>query len=145
MIIPDDDGSEALFMLDTNTASFIMRRAPGLRERLSTIPASRLSISVMTEAELRFGVAKASNREKLAALVENFLAHVRVLPWTSDAASEYAALRHALQKNGRSLTNMDMLIAAHAKAVGAVLVTNDAALLRIGPLLKVVDWTAPEV
>lgn len=131
-------------MLDTNTASFIIKGASApLRQRLLSVPLSRQAISVLTEAELRFGVARKPNAPKLAALVENFLSHVSILPWTSEAAAEYAALRHSLEKKGRSLTNMDMLIAAHAKAAGATLVSNDATLLRLAPLVKVTDWTGP--
>lgn len=136
--------SAMLFMLDTNMASFIIKgESAPLRERLLSIPLSRQTISVLTEAELRFGVVRKPNALKLAALVDSFLSHVSILPWTSEAAAEYAALRHALEKQGRSLTNMDLLIAAHAKAAAATLVSNDAALLRLAPLVRVTDWTAP--
>ncbi|MBI3274539.1 MAG: VapC toxin family PIN domain ribonuclease, partial [Methylocystis sp.] len=79
--------SATLFMLDTNTASFIIKGASApLRQRLLSVPLSRQAISVLTEAELRFGVARKPNAPKLAALVENFLSHVSILPWTSEAA-----------------------------------------------------------
>jgi tRNA(fMet)-specific endonuclease VapC len=130
------------FMLDTNISSFIIRGASEpLKDRLEKTPLSRLAISVLTEAELRFGVAKAPQAKNLGRLVENFLSHVTILPWASDAAMEYARLRYDLSANGLSLTNMDMLIAAHARAAGATLVTNDAALLRLVSLMKVADWT----
>jgi tRNA(fMet)-specific endonuclease VapC len=134
--------SDAAFMLDTNISSFIIRAAPEpLKRHLEETPLARLHISVLTEAELRFGVAKAPHAKNLARLVENFLSHVAVLPWTSEAAAEYARLRCDLAARGLSLTNMDMLIAAHARAAGAILVTNDAALLRLAPLMEVADWT----
>jgi tRNA(fMet)-specific endonuclease VapC len=132
-----------LFMLDTNIASFILREAsPPLQAKLRSIPLSHQTISVVTEAELRFRVARRPQAKKLAALVENFIAHVTVLPWTSDSAVAYARLRATLEARGASLGNMDMLIAAHALSLSATLVTNDAALLRLAPLLKTVDWTA---
>lgn len=135
--------SDQLFMLDTNIASFSMRSAfEPLRRRMSRFPISHCLISVITEAELRFGVAKSPDRARHLSIVENFLSHVHVLPWTSDAAKEYATLRHALNSTGRSLSSLDLLIAAHAKSAGAVLVSNDAALLRLSPLVKIVDWTA---
>jgi tRNA(fMet)-specific endonuclease VapC len=134
----------APYMLDTNIASVIIRGAPPLlRQRLQSIPIELQTISVLTEAELRFGVARKPGSTKLAALVDNFLAHVSILPWTSKAATEYSILRLALEKRGQSLSNMDMLIAAHAKAVEATLVSNDAALLRLSKILSVEDWTAP--
>lgn len=133
---------EPNFMLDTNISSFIIRRASEpLKRHLARTPPAGLNISAMTEAELRFGVAKAAHATNLARLVENFLSHVTILPWNSGAASEYALLRCDLATKGLSLTNMDMLIAAHARAAGAILVTNDAALLKLAPIMKVVDWT----
>jgi len=133
---------QSLFMLDTNIVSFIIRGAsPLLKERLSSVPLARLTISVLTEAELRYGVAQAPHAKKLGTLVDNFLSHVTILPWESAAAEEYALLRRALTRKGLSLTNMDMLIAAHALAARATLVTNDAALLRLHPLVKTTDWT----
>ncbi|WP_330083149.1 PIN domain-containing protein [Methylocystis iwaonis] len=129
-------------MLDTNISSFIIRKASEpLKRHLEKTPLADLSVSVLTEAELRFGVAKTAHATNLARLVENFLSHVAILPWTSEAAAEYALLRCDLAAKGLSLTNMDMLIAAHARAAGAVLVTNDAALLKLAPIMKVVDWT----
>ncbi len=134
--------SDVAFMLDTNISSFVIRAASEpLKRHLGKIPLARLSISVLTEAELRYGVAKAPHAKNLARLVENFLSHVAVLPWTSEAAAQYALLRCDLAAKGLSLTNMDMLIAAHARAAGAILVTNDSALLRLAPLLEVADWT----
>lgn len=132
-----------LFMLDTNIASYVLRGAsPPLQGKLRAIPLSQQAISVVTEAELRFGVARRPQATKLAALVENFIAHLTVLPWTSDSATSYARLRATLEARGESLGNMDMLIAAHAISLAATLVTNDAALLRLAPLVKTEDWTA---
>lgn len=133
----------SLFLLDTNTVSFSMRESSAtLRRRLSQVPLSRQAISVITEVELRFGVAKSKNKAKHSAIVDRFLTHVAVLPWDSRAAEEYAKLRIALNSAGRSLGSMDMLIAAHAASLGATLVTNDAALLRLAPLVETADWTA---
>lgn len=133
---------QSRFILDTNIASFIIRGAsPLLKERLSSVPLARLMISVLTEAELRFVVAQAPHTRKLAPLVDSFLSHVTILPWESAAAMEYALLRLALTRKGLTLANMDLLIAAHALAARATLVTNDAALLRSRPLVKATDWT----
>lgn len=130
------------FLLDTNIASFILRGAtPALRTQLRSVPLSQQFISAITEAELRFGVARRPQATKLAALVENFLAHVTVIPWSSEAAAAYAKLRATLEARGEPLGNMDMLIAAHALSLSATLVTNDAALLQLAPLIKTVDWT----
>jgi len=130
-----------LFMLDTNVASFILRGAsPPLQAKVKSVPLASQTISAITEAELRFGVARRPQATKLAALVENFLSHIAVMPWTSDAAAAYARLRATLEARGETLGNMDMLIAAHAQSLSATLVTNDAALLRLAPLMRTADW-----
>jgi tRNA(fMet)-specific endonuclease VapC len=132
-----------LFMLDTNIASSVIRGTPvQLRRRLLDTPLAQQCISVITQAELLFGVARKPAALKLAGLVDEFLLRVRILPWSSDAALAYAELRADLERQGLSLGNMDMLIAAHAKAVGAVLVSNDQALRRVEPFVAVEDWTA---
>ena len=133
----------APFLLDTNIASFILKGASTpLQAKMRSLPLSQLAVSAITEAEMRFGAARRPQATKLAALVENFLAHVNVLPWTSDCAIAYAKLRATLEMRGESLGNMDMLIAAHALSIDGTLVTNDAALLRLSPLVKTADWTS---
>jgi tRNA(fMet)-specific endonuclease VapC len=131
-----------LFLLDTNTASFLMRESSRpLRRRLSEVPLSQQAVSVITEAELRFGVERSANKKKHAEMVDRFLTHVTVMPWDSRAAGAYATLRFMLNSAGRALGGMDMLIAAHALALHATLVTNDAVLLRLSPIVNTVDWT----
>jgi tRNA(fMet)-specific endonuclease VapC len=66
---------------------------------------------------------------------------VAILPWDSDAARKYGQLRAVLERDGQPMGNLDVMIAAHALAVGAVLVTNDQAFARIKKL-KVEDWTS---
>lgn len=131
-----------LYMLDTNICSFIIRgAAPTLRQKLMSVPLAAQAISAITEAELLFGVARQPRATKLKNVVDAFLLRVTILPWTSAAARSYADLRAALEADGRSLANMDMLIAAHARAVGAVLVTNDQALSQLTRWVKAEDWT----
>jgi tRNA(fMet)-specific endonuclease VapC len=66
---------------------------------------------------------------------------VDVLPWDFSAAERYGILRAALDRSGRPLGSLDLLIAAHALAAGAILVTNDRAFSQIAPL-QIEDWTA---
>lgn len=94
----------------------------------------------MTEAELRYGVAKRGGAPGLKTRVDKFLRLVRVLPWTSDVVS-YADLRVLREAAGVTLAPMDMLIAAHAKAVGATLVTSDAAFSFQPSGLILEDWS----
>src|SRR3984957_14440622 len=128
------------YLLDTNTASYVIKgNFPRVRERLLRVPMAEVGISVVTEAELRFGVAKRPEATTLKHVVEEFLLRVEVLPWTSEAARHYAEIRAALEKDGEPMGNLDLMIAAHALAVGAVLVTHDRVFRRVKGL-KVEDW-----
>jgi len=94
---------------------------------------------VITEAELRFGVARLPRATKLEVVVEEFLLRVEVLVWDSAAARQYARLRAVLEEQGQPMGNLDLMIAAQAVA-GAILVSNDRVFRRIKGL-RVEDWS----
>jgi tRNA(fMet)-specific endonuclease VapC len=129
-------------MLDTNAVSYLVhKRSERLQSRLEQLsPEDRVSISVVTEAEMRYGVALKPDAQRLAHTVEAVLSAVEILPWTSDAAMAYAALRSKNKLRGLAAGNLDLLIAAHAMAVGAVLVTSDIAISRLVGGLVTVNW-----
>jgi tRNA(fMet)-specific endonuclease VapC len=128
-------------LLDTNTASYIIKgNIPRVRERLLKVPMSRLLISAVTEAELLYGAARKSDSVRLKTAVDEFLLRVDSLPWDSNAARRYADLRAALEIAGTPMGNLDMMIAAHAMAAEAILVTNDRSFRRLKNL-KIEDWT----
>jgi tRNA(fMet)-specific endonuclease VapC len=107
----------ARFMLDTNIASRLIKGAPiQLRTRLLDVPLAHQCVSVITQAELLYGVARKEGAARLAAIVDEFLLRVQILPWSSLAAVAYAQLRSELERRGISLGNLDLMIAAHAKA-----------------------------
>jgi tRNA(fMet)-specific endonuclease VapC len=87
------------------------------------------------------GVAKKPDAKQLPMVVNEFLLRVEILPWDSRAAEAYAALRTAIEKEGKPLGAMDMLIAAHAASSGAILVTNDKAFYNVRKHLSLEDWT----
>ncbi len=129
------------YLLDTNTASYVIKgNIPRVRERLVKVPMAQVSISAVTEAELRFGVARRPEAARLRIAVEEFLLRVDALPWDSDAARHYAHVRAALERHGTPMGNLDMMIAAHALAVQAVLVTGDRVFRRVKQL-KIEDWS----
>jgi tRNA(fMet)-specific endonuclease VapC len=129
------------YLLDTNTASYIIKgNFPRVRERLLKVPMSEVGISVVTEAELRFGVARRPEATTLKKVVEEFLLRVESLPWNTEAAGEYAHLRASLEKNGSPMGNLDLMIAAQAVAAGLVLVTRDHVFRRVQGL-RVEDWS----
>lgn len=129
------------YLLDTNTVSYILKgNFPTVRQRLLKVPMSDVGISVITEAELRFGVARLPQNAKLGTVVEEFLLRIEVLAWDSDAARYYAPLRAALEADGEPIGNLDLMIAAQALAVDAILVSNDRVFRRVKGL-KIEDWS----
>jgi len=129
------------YLLDTNTCSYIIKgNRPHVRDYLMKVPLSDVGISAVTEAELRFGVVRLPEARKLALVVEEFLLRLEILPWASDEARLYARLRATLEREGHSLGNLDMMIAAQALAADALLVTSDRAFKRVNGL-RIDNWT----
>jgi tRNA(fMet)-specific endonuclease VapC len=98
------------------------------------------AISAVTEGELRFGLAKKPEAVKLRKAVETFLSIITVLPWNSDAARAYGVMRAKMTAAGTSLGALDMMIAAHAASLDAVLVTTDKAFRHAEGLHARVNW-----
>ena len=129
-------------MLDTNTVSFLVRRSDRrLDERFSRVSPGHLCVSAITEGELRFGLAKRPEATRLARTVNAFLERVEIRPFDSAAAARYGVVRALLEAAGTRLADLDTLIASHALAEDATLVTHDRAFSRV-PGLTVEDWLA---
>ena len=129
------------YLLDTNIASYIIKgNVPAVRRRLVRHPISEIAVSSVTEGELSYGVARRSDAVRRRAVVDEFLLRVTILPWDSDAAQLYGALRAVLEREGQPMGSLDIMIGAHALAAGLILVTNDRAFGRIAGL-KAQDWT----
>lgn len=132
----------ARYLLDTNTASYIIKgNVPRVRERLLKVPTADVAISVITEAELRFGVLRRPDAKRLNIIVDEFLRFVEIKPWDSAAALRYAQLRASLEHEGKPMGGLDLMIAAHALALGSVLVTSDRVFKRAKGL-KIEDWAS---
>ncbi len=129
------------YLLDTNTASYVIKgNFPRVRERLLKLPMADVCISVVTEAELRFGVERLPEATTLKKVVDEFLLRVEALPWNSEAAQCYGRIRADLEREGKPMGNLDLMIAAHAVAAEVVLVTHDEAFRRVKGL-KMEDWS----
>lgn len=130
------------YILDTDTCSYIMKRShPKLLKKIQTIPLVEQAVSVVTMAELLYG-AKLSSKPKLAIeAFDAFIKHVAVLDWTREAAEHYADIRADLRRRGEMIGANDLLIAAHARSVLSVLVTNNVREFRRVRGLKVENWT----
>jgi len=131
------------YLLDTNTASYIIKDTiPSVRRRLMKVPMAQLAISTVSEGELHYGVARRRDATQLGMIVKELLLRLTILPWDSPAAQEYGQLRAMLEREGRPMGNLDMMIGAQALASDLILVTNDQAFKRIQKL-KIEDWTNP--
>ena len=127
-------------LLDTNAASYaINKKSAAMDRHLAKTPMAELGISAVTEGELRYGAAR-SGSAPLQSTVEQFLLGVTIFPWDSEAAGRYGELRATLEREGRLMGSLDMMIAAQALALGLILITNDRAFGRI-KRLKTEDWT----
>lgn len=131
----------ALYLLDTNIVSFIIKRAsPALIHRVRGLSAGTFAISAVTEAEIRLGLELAPPEAKFRPLAEEYLREVQIEVWDSESAAHYALLAARQQRLGKPLAPLDTMIAAHALSHNQTLVTNDKAFRHIKGL-SLEDWT----
>jgi tRNA(fMet)-specific endonuclease VapC len=129
------------YMLDTNIVSFLLRGNERASRCLAQTPPAEVAISVITEAEIEYGLARRPQAVRLRRAVDEFLRRATVVDWRREDARCYGALRARLEKEGTSIAAHDLLIATHALRLDAVLVSSDPCFRRI-PGLKLTDWTA---
>ena len=130
------------YMLDTDTCSYIMKRShPTVLKRLKAVPVTDVCMSVITKAELLYGVEVSPRRAQDAAALAAFLPYVEALDFADDAALHYAEIRADLKKRGTPIGANDLFIAAHASALGLTLVTNNTTEFERVSKLKLENWT----
>jgi tRNA(fMet)-specific endonuclease VapC len=129
-----------LWMLDTNTVSDLLKSRLGVLQQVSERPMAALCVSAITEAELRYGLAKRPQALRLAEAVAQLLLRVRTAPWDAPVAQRYGLLRAEMEAAGKALAALDLQIAAHALALGATLVTRDKAFAQVRGL-HLEDWS----
>lgn len=113
-----------LFMLDTDSVSFALRGHGRVGARILEHRPSELCVSSITLAELRYGAARRDSR-KLHAAIDAFTSNVAVLPFDESCADQFGVLAAVLASEGTPIGDFDVLIAAHALATDATLVTNN--------------------
>lgn len=129
-----------LYLLDTNTLSNLIRQPQGrVADRIEEVGEENVLTSVIVACELRYGAAKRGSR-RLTKQVEAVLSALTIRSLESDVERIYASIRVALEKKGTPIGAHDMLIAAHARALGAVCVTDNVAEFKRVPTLKVENW-----
>lgn len=131
----------SLYMLDTDTCTFILRRSSqALLGRIQAVPLDRQVMSMVTLAELLYGVQLSSRKKDNKAAVDALTRHLAVIDWTRDAAEHYADIRAELKKKGQLIGSNDLMIAAHARSLGAIVVTNNVKDFRRVKGLKHENW-----
>jgi tRNA(fMet)-specific endonuclease VapC len=130
-----------LYMLDTDTCAFILRRtSDALLARIQSVPLQQQTISVVTYAELLYGVQVSTKKKSNQEAVDNLVRHLTVFEWSLDAAKHYAVIRAALKKKGTMIGSNDLLIASHAVSIGATVVTNNTKDFSRVAGLKIENW-----
>jgi tRNA(fMet)-specific endonuclease VapC len=128
------------YMLDTNVISDLMKNPRGkAAKRIARIGEDNICTSIIVAAELRYGCFKKGS-ERLLKSVEDLLAEIDVLPFESPADAEYGNIRSELESAGKPIGANDFLIAAHAKAVNATVVTANIDEFKRVRGLKVENW-----
>ena len=129
------------YMLDTNMCIFLMKNRAKVVERYRVNKADGITISAITAAELQFGVFNSAQPEKNRNGLTAFFIGLTVLDFDESAAFEYGRIRTDLQRNGTPIGPLDTLIAAHAKAHGMILVTNNTREFARVKGLALEDWS----
>jgi tRNA(fMet)-specific endonuclease VapC len=129
-------------MLDTNIISDLIRNPQGrAAKRIAKAGEESICTSIVVAAELRYGCAKRGS-ERLLKAVEGLLAEIEILPMDIPTDDEYGKIRSELEAAGKPIGSNDLLIAAHARAVGATIVTADTGEFKRVRGLKVENWLA---
>ena len=129
------------YILDTNICIYIIKRKPQIVfDRLKQIPFGRVGISVITLSELVYGANKSAFPEKNLQALKQFLIPFELFQFDYNCAIEYGKIRSDLERKGTPIGPLDMLIAAHAKSLGHILVTNNEHEFSRVAGLKVENW-----
>lgn len=131
------------YMLDTDICIYLLnRKAPAAERRLAGLQPGAVVISAISAAELHFGVAKSRQRERNAQALAELLKYLPLIAFDADAAAAYGQLRQILEQAGTPIGPFDTQIAAHARSLGLILVTNNEKHFGRVPGLRVENWSA---
>ncbi len=130
------------YMLDTNIVSDLIRNPQGkVAKRIAKLGEDNICTSIIVASELRYGCTKSGSKRLLKA-VEDLLGEINVLPFEVPADTEYGGIRAKLEAAGKPIGGNDLLIAAHAYATGATIVTANTGEFKRIPGLNVENWLA---
>jgi tRNA(fMet)-specific endonuclease VapC len=130
------------YMLDTNICIYLIKQNPAkVLKHFKAHSIGDIGISSITLAELRYGVSKSQYVEKNQLALDEFILPLEIADFDEKAAAEYGVIRAELEKKGKPIGAMDMLIGTHALSRGTTLVTNNVREFKEIKNLKVVDWS----
>ncbi|OYY93738.1 MAG: VapC toxin family PIN domain ribonuclease [Hydrogenophilales bacterium 28-61-23] len=130
------------YLLDTNILIAMSKERPGLLIRLEKYPASAILLSSVVVAEIEYGIAKSVRQEHNRRVFDTLIDGFQIVPFDAAAARLYGPIRADLELRGQAIGPYDLMIAAHAQALGAVLVTDNVGEFKRVERLNVENWLA---
>ena len=129
------------YLLDTDISSYIMKRSnAAVIERLQAVPINSVAISIITKSELLYGVELSPRRQQDSLALKEYLRYIEVLDFADEAAEHYANIRAFLKNSGEMIGANDLFIAAHARSLQRILVTNNMREFGRVPHLQIENW-----
>ena len=128
------------YMLDSNTCAFIMNGRQGVVERFRQALPRGVCVSSIVLSELEYGVRKSVAQERNRNKLNGLCSLLSIFPYDTQATAEYGIIRSELERRGQVIGSLDMLIAAHAKSLGLILVTNNTGAFSRVDGLTLEDW-----
>jgi len=130
------------YMLDTNICIYLIKQKPEkVLRHFKTHSVGDIGISSITLAELKFGGKKSEQVEKNRQALDEFVLPLEIADFDEKAAESYGKVRTALEKEGKPIGSMDMLIGAHALSLSVILITNNTSEFKQIKHLKIADWS----
>ncbi|MGK5086054.1 type II toxin-antitoxin system VapC family toxin [Bdellovibrionota bacterium FG-2] len=131
-----------MYLLDTNICIYLIRKqSQALLKNIQSHSVTDIAISAITLAELRYGVEKSGFPKKNSDALDLFLLPIEILPFDTAASFTYGKIRADLERSGRLMGPLDMMIAGHALSLEAVLITNDEREFSRVKKLRIENWT----
>ena len=130
-----------LYLLDTNICIYLIKNKPiEVKKHFDRIPIEKVAISSIVLSELSYGVCKSEYSTKNQKALNNFIAPFEIISYDEKACSHYGKIRAELEKAGKIIDSMDLMIAAHALSIGATIVTNNTKEFSRVKGLDVENW-----
>ena len=133
------------YVLDTNAISALMKGHAAVVERLAGVSKADVTLPQPALAEIAYGIARLPPSKRRAWLQERFdlvRGEMGRAVWSDEVNEAFGRIKATLEKRGQPIEDMDIAVAAHALAVGAVLVTADRAHMPRVPGVIVEDWSS---